>query len=282
MVSLVFGIAAALAWGVHDVLVRFVSARVGAGAAYLAVLGIGLVVLSVLFALAGLYPNSMSPTAAALAAGSGLVYALGGYSLYRAFQIGPVRMVAPIIGSYPVLSLGFATLQGQPPSLGQLIAVVAIIAGVALIAVLSDHERDAAGSRREALLWSALGCGGFAVTFVLGQRASLMSDQVSTVLLSRLAGFIGLGLALSFKRERLSLRGAPFGTLVLMGACDACALGMVQAAGSLPRPEFASVASSVFGMVTIILAWAFLKERMSAPQWGAVAIVFAGIGYLGL
>jgi uncharacterized membrane protein len=67
-----------------------------------------------------------------------------------------------------------------------------------------------------------------------------------------------------------------------MGVLDATALGLVLLAGGLPHPEFASVASSVFGVVTILLAWAFLRERMTLPQWGGVALIFAGIGYLGL
>ena len=67
-----------------------------------------------------------------------------------------------------------------------------------------------------------------------------------------------------------------------MGGCDALALALVQAAGGLPNPEFASVAASVFGMVAVLLAWAFLKEKMRAPQWFAVTLVFAGIGYLAL
>jgi drug/metabolite transporter (DMT)-like permease len=50
----------------------------------------------------------------------------------------------------------------------------------------------------------------------------------------------------------------------------------------LPHAEFAAVTSSIFGVVTILLAWAFLKERLGALQWGSVAVVFAGIGYLAL
>jgi len=46
--------------------------------------------------------------------------------------------------------------------------------------------------------------------------------------------------------------------------------------------EFAAVAASTFGMITIILAWLFLKERMTPGQWFGVAICFFGIGYLAL
>ena len=76
--------------------------------------------------------------------------------------------------------------------------------------------------------------------------------------------------------------GCLLGLLLLMGCCDAAALGLVLWSGALPRPEFAAVAASTFGMITIILAALFLKERMTPPQWGAVALVFSGVGYLAL
>ena len=68
--------------------------------------------------------------------------------------------------------------------------------------------------------------------------------------------------------------------LCLLGLLDAGALGLVTAAGSLPHPEFAAVAASLFGMLTVILARVVLKEPMTMPQWCAVAVVFCGIGYL--
>lgn len=282
MLSLMFGIAAALMWGVHDVLVRFVSARTGAGTAFLCVLGFGTLVVALAAAAQGVDLGALTGTAWALAGLSGFSYALGGYSLYRAFEIGPVRLVAPVLGSYPILSLIWATLQGQPPSAGQVAAVLLVIAGVGLIASLSDSSDAATGHKRAALVWSVLAAGGFFATFAFGQAASLGSAPMAVVLVSRIAAFAALLAGLIAAGVRPSLKGAPVAVLALMGLFDATALGLVQVAGTLPRPEFAAVAASTFGMVTILLAWAFLKERMGRMQWLAVGMVFAGIGYLAL
>ena len=46
MLSLFFGLAAALSWGVHDVCVRFVAARAGIALAFLTVLATGLLVVA--------------------------------------------------------------------------------------------------------------------------------------------------------------------------------------------------------------------------------------------
>ena len=52
------------------------------------------------------------------------------------------------------------------------------------------------------------------------------------------------------------------------------------AAGSIAHPEYAAVASSIFGIVTILLAWRFLSEAMKPVQWIGVAVVFLGIATL--
>jgi drug/metabolite transporter (DMT)-like permease len=283
MLSLFLGIVAALAWGVHDVFVRFVTVRVSIPLALLTVIASGTVFfLPVVLWVADW--QTLGVSAGLFACAAGVIYATGYYALYNAFAIGPVRLVAPVTGAFPILSIGWAALQGQVPTPGQICAVLAIVLGVAFIAFLSDAEgAEPQGKRMAALAWVALAAFGFAATFALGHMASQSGAALTTVLITRIAAFVTLFTA------TLSLGGMPrigpkmpWRYLLLMGACDALALGLVLMAGTLPNPEFASVAASTFGMVTILLAWAFLKERMTAPQWAAVGVVFGGIGYLAL
>jgi EamA domain-containing membrane protein RarD len=42
------------------------------------------------------------------------------------------------------------------------------------------------------------------------------------------------------------------------------------------------VTASIFGLVTVILAWVFLKEKMTGLQWTGVLVVFLSIGFLSL
>ncbi len=283
MLSLFFGIAAALSWGVHDVCVRFAVERAGVALALMATLGFGLLAVAPVAVAFGDW-SAVGLGTAVMASGSGLAYAATAYSMYRAFAIGPVRLVAPVIGAFPILSLSWAALQGQPPAPAQVVAVLAILAGVAMTAVLSGHDSDggSADRARPALLWSVAAAFGFALTFAFGQAASVGGAELPVILISRGVAFVCLCAAPLAFGARPVLRSAPWALLAVMGGCDALALGLVQAAGGLPHPEFAAIAASVFGMVTILLAWAFLKEKMSAPQWFSVALVFAGIGYLGL
>lgn len=282
MQSLFIGIIAALSWGVHDVCVRFASQRVGVNMAFLTVLASGLLLVAPLAISFGDWQAVDSQTIG-FAAASGAVYAGAGYCLYRAFAIGPVRLVAPVIGAYPILSLAWAAAQGRVPLPGQIAAALVVVVGVGAGAVLARDETEAAaGSTRQALVWSLIAAASFALTFALGQMASQSGADWPVVLISRAAAFLALLVGTLAVGAKLTFTGAPWVLLSVMGACDALALGLIVASGHLPNPEFAAVAASTFGMVTILLAWVFLKERINALQWCAVAMVFGGMAYLAL
>ncbi len=55
---------------------------------------------------------------------------------------------------------------------------------------------------------------------------------------------------------------------------------IIRARDGTVHPEYAAVASSIFGIVTILLAWRFLSEAMKPVQWLGVAVVFLGIATL--
>jgi drug/metabolite transporter (DMT)-like permease len=280
MLSLTLGLCAALAWGVHDICVRYVSQRGGIMPALTSVLLIGsLFMVPVALYFGGW--EDMTPRAFQLSALSGFFYLFGCIGLYSAFAIGPVRLVAPILGAYPILSIGWSVMQGQVVSVDQWLAVGAVIVGVAIVSILSDQE-DSSRSQMAAVGWAVLGALGFALTFAVGHIATQTGAEMPAVLVTRLVTATGAVLVLlTLKGAKIPQRSTwPF--LVLMGLLDAFALGIVISAGGLERPEFAAVAASTFGMITIILAWVFLKEKMTGPQWGGVVLTFAGIGYLAL
>jgi len=283
MLALGFGLTAALIWAVHDLLAR----KVSQGAALLpiiaTVLATGSLVLTPLALARGDWA-AMTGTALAVSVGYGLAYAVAGGALYKAFSLAPVRLVSPVIGAYPMLSLIVAHAQGQPVTGADWLAVAAIVAGIAIVAVAArdDAPEGYAAPPAVALGWAALAALGFATTFALGQEATRQGGELPVLLIGRLvalAAILTLALAL-----RAPIRPAPGQTwlLALMGAFDAVALGLVTAAGALPRAEYASVTSSLFGVLTVLLAAWFLKEGVRAVQWLGIGAIFTGIAVLGL
>jgi drug/metabolite transporter (DMT)-like permease len=100
---------------------------------------------------------------------------------------------------------------------------------------------------------------------------------------------IGRAVALAAILVLLARRGGPalparglIGILALMGALDALALGLVTASGGLPHAEYAAISSSLFGVLTVLLAAWFLRERVRPAQWLGIVAVFSGIAGLGL
>ena len=106
-------------------------------------------------------------------------------------------------------------------------------------------------------------------------------DPGAAVLPPRPLAFALGALALALRKPVRPQRSQAW-LLALMGTFDAIALGLVTAAGSLPRAEYASVTSSLFGVLTVLLAAWFLRERVRAVQWLGIGAVFSGTALLGL
>jgi drug/metabolite transporter (DMT)-like permease len=65
-----------------------------------------------------------------------------------------------------------------------------------------------------------------------------------------------------------------------MAFLDAAAQGFVISSGKLEFPVYASISASLFGLVTILLAAFFLKEKIYFKQWIAIFFVFVGLTVL--
>ena len=145
MQTLIVGLIAALAWGFHDLCVRLVSQRASIPASILTVFltGAFLVCGAAVYLGEATLPHGPALWLACL---SGVIFAAGSYGIYRAFAIGPVKLVAPIIGSFPILSVAMASLQGDTATLSQWLAVLVVVGGVGAVAVLSRDEKSGAVS----------------------------------------------------------------------------------------------------------------------------------------
>ena len=289
MGAISFGLCAALAWGVHDILVRYVSQKIGILISLLLVLVFGAVAQAILIGLFG-QPTNVSSKGIQLSAAAGVVFSVACIGHYKAFQRGPVRLVAPVIGCYAALAFVIAAVSGKVVSTPQWFALIVLIAGIGLVARSSetnlDEETDPdAYPVGKTLIYCLMAMIGFATTFELGQRASAQDDPFSSSLITRCITILIVSALLIFQTRKQTTHfvwpdKSTLLVLVGMGILDAIALGVVLAAGIFPRPEFASAASSIFGLVTVVLAWAFMRERINSIQWTGIAAVFGAIAYL--
>ncbi len=274
------GAAAALSWGTHDFLARYASRGIGYLNTVLAVTAVGLVVLTGIVFGWGL-PIRLEWEGAWILATLGIGVALATMWLFAALEIGPISIVAAITASYPALAVTFAFLLGSRPTPLQWAAMAGIVVGLVVVARAArrfEHSGEIApGMRPWIFLYSALASVSFAVALTAGQYAAPIYGEVQSAWLGRFFGLaLIVGVRLVSVREfRLPRRWLPL--IGAMGVLDALALVAVVAAGFAPNPEIATVVSSTFGTVAILLARFILREPISLIQWLGIGLIFSGV-----
>ena len=255
MSSVILGLAAALSWGVYDFLSRFPSRAVGPIPTVLAVTFFGLLLLIAWVIIGGDGITIVWPKLW-LVAVAGIFFALATLALFTAFALGPMTIVAPIVGSYPALAMLFAVVQGARPSAMQWLAIACVMAGAVIIS-RSGGSYEESGALTKGEMRSVIGLAGlsglcFAIAVTASQAAVPIFGNVETVWLGRIFGLLTIGLIYLWRSPGapLPLRWLPL--LTLMGCLDVAALAALTAAGNLPSPEFTTVVSSAFGAITVI------------------------------
>jgi uncharacterized membrane protein len=283
MSSVILGLAAALSWGVYDFLSRFPSRAVGPIPTVLAVTFLGLLLLSAWVIIGGDGITIVWPKLW-LVAVAGIFFALATLALFAAFAIGPMTIVAPIVGSYPALAMLFAVAQGARPTAWQWLAVACVMAGAVIMSRSGDRYEES-GALAKGEMRSVIGLAGlaglcFAIAITASQAAVPIFGDVQAVWLGRIFGLLTISLIYLWRSPGapLPLRWLPL--LALMGCLDVAALAALTAAGNLPSPEFTTVVSSAFGAITVILARVFLKEPISLVQLGGIVLIFGGVASL--
>ena len=279
IVSLSLGLLAALCWGVHDIFVRYVSQTNGMLASIFTVLTIGSIIMAPVCIYLGNWPD-LTTMALQKALVSGTFFGFALIALYQAFAIGPVRLVSPIVGSFPIMSVGLSLWSGQSLELFQILAVLIVVGGITVVA--KGESTTTSEKRLVAILWAISAAFAFFISFAYGQSATADGAELPIIWVSRLAAiFIICVIALLFRASlRPKLSQIPL--LSVMGLLDGVALAVVLYAGTQAFAAFATVTASIFGLITIILAWAFLGEKMTNLQWLGVVMVFSAIAYLAL
>jgi drug/metabolite transporter (DMT)-like permease len=277
VLTVALGLASSLCWGVSDFLGGLKSRTLSLLAVLLVGQLVGLVGLAAIVALRGEGPPGTD--ALLLAALSSVSGVLGLAAFYRGLAVGAMAVVAPIAATGAVVPVVAGLIAGERPSAVQGAGVALAIAGV----MVASREESEAGQRPRLAtgvglaLVAALGFGGF---FVLIDRAA-EQDMLWALLANRTAGVCGVALAALALRPRLRGIGrGDLGVLVLVGALDTGANALFAAAAADGLVSLAAVLSSLYPVVTIVLARLVLGERVRAVQRAGVAVALAGVALI--
>jgi len=269
--TILFGLASALAWGAGDFSGGLATKRGNVTSVVLiSQIAGGLFLLLLALVFRETVPPSGDFLFGALA---GIAGVIGLLALYSGLAHGRMGVVAPLTAvasaAIPIVYSLFA--EGLPPALQ--------IAGfaLALIAVwlLSGASGDTAVQRVE-LGYSLLAGTGFALFFILIDQANetavfwpLTAARLASV--TCLAIFIAVrGIWQRPTREQIPL-------IVLAGLLDALGNAFFALSARFGRLDLAAILSSLYPATTVLLAQIVLHERLNRPQWLGVFIALLAL-----
>jgi drug/metabolite transporter (DMT)-like permease len=274
VVSTVFALGAALAWGLSDFLGGVTSRRLPLLWVLLVTQFVGFSVVMP-FALARGAPpfDANAVLAAMLGSLSGLVGIAG---LYRAIALGVGSIAAPISATGAALPVAFGLVRGEPTTALQEIGMACALAGVIAASHTGQEQaqlgRDARLGTACAIV-AAFGFGGF---FILLHEASAQ-DVLWAVTVQRATGVVALGLLVAVRRPPFVMRRRDLPALLLIGTLDQLANVLYGFASTLGLVSLSAVLASLYPMVTVVLARVVLDERISRLQTSGVALALTGV-----
>ena len=211
---------------------------------------------------------------AALLAGLGNAFAL--IAFYRAVELGPMSIVAPLGALGAVVPVLLGAAQGESIGPVKLFAIALALAGVALAARPSAEERAAGwGDRRAAAVWALLSSLGFGV-FLAGMSEAAGGGPFWAIALSRvslLALYVVVAVRLA-SPLRVAVGDVP--RVMVPGLLLFAGTLLYTVATREGDLSVVSVIASLAPVVIVALAFTILGERLTRTQAVGAAAAIAG------
>ncbi|HVN09100.1 MAG TPA: DMT family transporter [Patescibacteria group bacterium] len=286
--GILLGLSAAICWGLADFIARYSSKRIGAYRTLFYMQVAGLAFASA-WSMAADQGGGMGALARGarehwrLAAFLGASSGLSMLAFYSALEHGTLSIVAPIASSYPALTVLLAYASGERLTAMRAAGVALTLGGVVLASIPENSFAGNTGAETRVLapgVLLAMVCAlGFGVTYwALGFYAIAAWGALGTVWTQRLSTVAWLGATVvPLRRSIAPPAGNGWWLVIVVGVLDA--FGFVLSNRGFEREQVGvvTVLGSLFGAVTLLLAFVVLRERLSRRQWAGVALIFAGI-----
>jgi drug/metabolite transporter (DMT)-like permease len=273
--SVLYGLSAAAFFGTADFFATKSARRVGVIRTLLAVQIFGLVAMIAVVLIKGELPKGSVSAWLEMALIS--VVSFGGVLLlYRAFAIGTLSLVSPIASGFAVVTAGLALAAGERPPGLAVTGALLLMAGVIVVTRSGD-----AGAASIAGVPEAIGATvGFGIYFwALGELTPELGVYWP-VIVTRFVELI-LAVALIWMRPpspipNSELRNA-LPLFLAAAGLDTAALIAFNLGVDSAYTTTTTALTSLYSAVTVLLAWAILRERLVRMQWAGVGVVMAGV-----
>ncbi len=268
-------IAGALGWGVGDFLGGIASRRLAVLTVLVVSQAVGLVCVYVWVLVTG---DAFPGVGELLPAAAGGVAALAGLAaLYRGFALGAMGIVAPISAASPIVPLAVDAARGEVPSAVQWLGVLLVLMGIVVLSWNSSGDsRARIGAGAGLAVVAALGFGLFFVGIDAGSDESAawaVAASRTASLPVAIAAALLTSTAVTAPRRLLPLVAA-------VGVLDTGANVFVAAATTRGAVGIVAVLGSLYPVVTVVLAWLVLGERLGTPKRVGGAAALAGAAFV--
>ena len=280
--AVLFGGAAAVLYGVTDLIARFANRENGVARTLLW----GQALLSVLLTGAVVFFGKSLPSAPlpwAILLGSGLMVLAGTACLYHGLKVGRVAVVAPLMACYGAVGAGLSLLTGEHMTWIAGIGLALTAAGAVLSAMpAEDKGRD---DERKSGWLPAVGSALLYGTayWIQGKYAVPVFGALDAIWIYYVFATLVVALVALVRRHDVRLKDTRDTVLIavtaLLAAAGYLALAFGQASGSVAIATAMSAAASA---ITVMLARVFIREKVAVTGWVGVACVVAGVATLHL
>ena len=272
MLAVALALACSLAWGFSDFIGGLKSRTLAVLTVMLVSQATGLVAIAAIVAARGEEPpDGRFALYAVLASLGG---AVGLSALLRGLAIGVMSIVAPLSATGAVIPVVVGVATGERPSTLQLAGLVLAIVGVVLASRSRAEPGEGARSTGAGLaLLSALGIGVFFVAI----DAAGDDDVFWAILISRVTTVTLMGAVALVVKPDLSLGRGDLRTLCGIGLLDTSANVFFVLAATEGLLSVVGVLSSLYPVVTVVLARFVLGERLARIQAVGIAVAMAGV-----
>ncbi|MGI9136057.1 MAG: EamA family transporter [Candidatus Nanopelagicales bacterium] len=266
----VLSLLSALMWGTADFLGGVTARKRSAVAIYLGSQAFGFVLLLAVALIRGDWHSPLGYLWWGIGLGiTGLVAMI---AFYRALALGPMGLVSPLVAVAVVVPVIVGFASGEIPSPMEIAGIVIAFIGVLLA---SGPEITGAESMKP-LIYTGVAAVGFGLLYVGMAKGSETSPSM-TMLTYRATSMVILLVALIISRSSGGITKADVPVLAAIGILDASANLLFGIASTLGMLSTTSVLSSLYPVVTAVLAAIVLRERLRPIQYAGVTVAMVGV-----
>lgn len=287
---MIYGLAAAIGWGLSDLWAAISGRRIGSGRTVVVAQVTVAVVISVLVLI--VRPDlSGIPGVAPWLVPNAFLGAAAFATLYKGLQLGPIAVVSPVLASYAVVPVLLSViLLGETLGGWEVVGVLVTIAGAALTSTDPKALRAETRTKPAGLPWAIASTLLFGVaTYVMGWAAkeagflpSLWFGRLTMTGVFLIAAFVIWVRARSTGEVRDPVAPSMLRLAVLVGVMELVGTIAYARGAEVGLVSIVTAASATYPLIPVLGGVVLLHERPVPTQYLGIAMVIGGLLLLGV